>query len=775
MTIALRLSLVAVLCLQAVHSGFGPLEAADSPAKQAVPGDANVWHKLDGATIEGRRFETPLGYAPNLQRFLVLGGRTTWGDYKKPRPYDQLALDLKAEQWENWLPSGKEWGPKSGAVAAPAWKDEYWHFQDVEGNVRPNWTIYGTFSLGHAYDYDPDTKTFLFYANGATFRYAPATRQWTNLQPANDLQTVLGGVLIWSSLCYDRHHKHFVLFGGGNVQTERGDPGTWIYSPADNAWTQLQLDRQPPQRANSPLVYDPVSKKVVLFGGDELHQLVADTWTFDPAARRWEQVKCERGPTPRAGHALLWLPKAQKVLLLGGYEYTSSTDYVAPMYRRLPFEAWTFDTRSGQWELLERFEKDTAPEGPANGILHAAVNEHDVVVTTGNGTWLCRIDATKTDRAGTEKFSGKSTDVVRRTGPYDPAWFTEDVPPVDRDKVKADLASLPANEWVLRPTPKLARPNMDWGSAVLIPERDLIVRFSGGHSAYSGTAPIVYDIGADRYSLPFAPELPIEYVYSNDQVRGEWSFQRNPWMTGHTYKATGLEPHSQSLLFSAREYSYLFDTTSGKWSRTTERNPFAANMYVVTLAATPLGTVAWADKRGGRGAGLWRFDGAVRTWKALPLNGTLHDKSADRHGMVYDSKRDRLLFFSSFGKQQGDVAACDLKTGSATWLNAAGKERAAVESREAIYIPELDIALIGARTLVDGRPHWLLYDCEKNAWRGIALPGADPIGKGTIPNVFNNSMGLMYDPNRKLVWAVGQNSHVHVVRLDLAKATVVDW
>jgi type II secretory pathway pseudopilin PulG len=26
--------------------------------------------------------------------------------------------------------------------------------------------------------------------------------------------------------------------------------------------------------------------------------------------------------------------------------------------------------------------------------------------------------------------------------------------------------------------------------------------------------------------------------------------------------------------------------------------------------------------------------------------------------------------------------------------------------------------------------------------------------------------GIMYDPNRKLVWAVGQNSHVHVLHLD---------
>ncbi len=32
------------------------------------------------------------------------------------------------------------------------------------------------------------------------------------------------------------------------------------------------------------------------------------------------------------------------------------------------------------------------------------------------------------------------------------------------------------------------------------------------------------------------------------------------------------------------------------------------------------------------------------------------------------------------------------------------------------------------------------------------------------------SLGLMYDPQRRLVWAVGQYSHVHVLRLDAKTA-----
>ncbi|WP_254512404.1 Kelch repeat-containing protein [Anatilimnocola floriformis] len=734
----------------------------------------NTWQQLEAAKIEGRRSETPLGYSPELKKFLVLGGRTNSGEYKKPRSFDQLALDPNADaktaQWENWFPANTDWGPKFGACTAPPWKGEKWEFTDSAGNTRPNWMVYGTFSLGHAYDYDPDTKTFLFFAKGKTFRYDPAARSWTDLKPDSNPESELGGTLLWSSLCYDRKHQQFVLFGGGNLQTDRGDPGTWIYSPEKNTWSQLELKKQPPQRANSQLVYDPIAQKVILFGGDQLHQLIADTWAFDLATREWQEVKTARAPSPRAGHALLWLPKAQKVLLLGGYTYTSDTGYVANMFKPLPFEAWTFDTTTGTWELLQRFAAKEAPQPPNVGFLHAAADENDVVVATGNGTWRIEIEATKTDAAGTEKFAGKSTDVVRRTGPHDPAWFTQDVPAADPDVVKKDLAALPANEWVLRPTPKLPRPNMDWGSAVFLPEQDLIVRFSGGHSAYSGTAPIVYDIKTDRYSLPFAPELPLEFVYSNDQVDGEWSFQQNPWMSGHTYKTTGYDPLSQSLIYAAHDYTYFYSPTTRRWTRDAEKCPFNPNMYVVTLATTKDSVVAWADKRGGSGAGLWRLEGKTQTWQPLPLQGTLPDKSPDRHGMAYDSQRDRLLFFSAVGKQKGDVASYDLKTGAATWLDPAGKSQAAVSSRETIYLPEQDAVLIGARVKDDdGKFLWTIYDCAKNAWFGVELTGADPISKGE----FNNSMGLMVDPARKLIWAVGQNSHVHVLRLDLKSARIV--
>src|SRR5262249_59441661 len=134
---------------------------------------------------------------------------------------------------------------------------------------------------------------------------------------------------------------------------------------------QLKLDALPTERANSRLCYDPANKKVVLFGGDQLDQLLADTWTFDVVAQKWEQKKPARGPSPRAGHALLWLPKAKKVLLLGGYGYTSAGGYGGRLYRRLPPETGVYDTATHRSDPDKTFESKEAPERPANFLLSA--------------------------------------------------------------------------------------------------------------------------------------------------------------------------------------------------------------------------------------------------------------------------------------------------------------------------------------------------------------------------------------------------------------------
>jgi hypothetical protein len=748
----------------------------------------------------------------------ILGGRTHWGEYKKPRPYDVLRWNPDANQWLNEFPAGKVWGPASGLCEAPAWRDERFRFDDVEGNTRPNWTVYGTFSLGQKYGYDPHTRRFFFFAGGRTFSYDPAKQVWSDLAPPSDPESELRGILLWSSMCYDEHGRRFLLFGGGNIRSDRGDPGTWSYSPADNRWTRLSLDKQPPPRANSRLAYDPTSKQIVLFGGDQLSQLVADTWTFDVVANRWEERRPPLSPAPRAGHALVWLPSVGRLALIGGYTYSSTTGYCEPLYRPLPLEAWLYDSRANRWSLAGHWDTEPSPRGLADFFLSAAAQTvaggDRVSLLATNGLWQRDFAAAPNEQTKPPAGEAQPTEpapreeqsqgagqarparqaertvqpavravapgaTVARTGSYDPAWYATEVPAADPVAVAARLRALAPNRWSAQPTPKKPGMNMDWGSAVFCPDVDRIVRFSGGHSAYSGTAPVVYDVASDRYSLPFAPEMPLEYVYSNDQVQGEWSFQGRPWMTGHTYKSTGYDPGLRCFVFAPHEHTFFFDSNSGRWTRSSETNPYRADFYNVTLCATPLGAVVWGKRRENGEPGLWRLDAASRLWKPLALRGELPEQSPDQHGMAYDGQRDRLLLFSGVGQRRGDVVEYSFASGTARWLEAAGRERAAAPSRETVYVPESDAVLIAARVARGESMEWLVYDCQRNEWRGVALAGDDPIGPAgaamrgggnAAGRVFNNSLGLMRDPKRQLIWAVGQYSQIYALRSDLSSA-----
>lgn len=730
------------------------------------------WVKQEQAML-GPGAPVALVWSPEVKRFMSLGWVSSMYARRAPYTYDEVAFDSASGRWENWFPAGKNWGPQFGVCAPPGWKDRS-RFADVEGNVRPNWPdYYWLLGASNNFTYLPDERSYLFYVDGQLFSYDPVRREWKDRAATGDPQrsTPLKSRLFWGSLCYDEARRQVVLFGGGNADTPRGDPGTWIYSPTENAWRECQLDVQPPPRANSRLAYDPANRLVVLFGGDALDRTLSDTWTFD--GQRWTKKSPAIAPAPRAGHALMWLPQAKKLLLLGGYTVGSSVEYTSFPYSSLPLEAWTYDAQADVWSLHQRFEttKETAktvPASPRYRVLKAAVAADDQIalVDDERQLWLGRLDATKPDAEGAAKYGVKPGTETRRTGAYDPAWYRENVPAAQPEQVAAELASLPVNRWVKRPTPKRPAPNLDWGSAVFAPELDQILRFSGGHSAYSGTAPHVYDVATDRYSLPFAPEFPIDWCFSNDQVPGEWSFSGSPWMTGHTYKSVGYDSRLKSMVFGPHNYTYYFEPSVGRWTRGTDLNPWRPDFYTVTMIPTSHGLVVWAFERQG-GPGLWRLHPDDRTWGRLEVQGKLPGPRVDNSGVAYDSRRDRLVFIER-AEPGCRMAAYDFNARRVDELTATGSdkivgvERAQAIFREAVYLPREDALLIGATGY--------LLDCAKNAWFKAEIPSDDP----PLTREGSYNIGVMYDPRRNLVWGVNTNSHVFVLKLDLPRAGAVE-
>jgi sialidase-1 len=482
------------------------------------------------------------------------------------------------------------------------------------------------------------------------------------------------------------------------------------------------LGAEPPPRALSPLVYDAKGKVFVLFGGDHLDYLTNDTWVFDPARKRWRLRRPDSAPPPRANHTL----KAAdgKVTLSGGYTYTSNTDYMGGQYRDLADGDWTYDVAENKW-------------------------------TGGHGV--------------------RPDERVYCTGPLHPDFYLKGDKP-DAAAWAAKLKDLPANTWTPTDPPQLPKLNRDWGTAVLDPDRDLILRWSGGHCAHGGSDVLHYHLNTNRWELPYPVEFPLGQLYSNTSYPDGFNFNRRPWVTGHTYQNYGYDPVAKLMLFTGRErHTYYYDPERADWTgRAAKPKDLCYNscFYTLTVCPTPEGLATWTEQ-----GKVFRYDAGKKEWRELKLNGAkLPGSVVDNSTVVHDAKRDRLLFarklYGDKAKYDGQLYALDLKTNTVSTLSPKGMEAASAIPYlcQLRYDTANDLLLVGA-TLPpegDGPRRTPAYDCASNRWITLALGGTDPSGKAGR----NVSLGLMYDAKRKLFWAVDTNSQVYVLRLDVKSADV---
>ncbi|MBL8025661.1 MAG: hypothetical protein JNL74_04585, partial [Fibrobacteres bacterium] len=315
---------------------------------------SNVWVKSTNLFAEepGCKHMSAMVYSADSNRFFSTLGWVFNGSWNPVSRYADLSLRLPDTRWINHFPKDSlftHWGDSTGnAIGGGV------NFSGLlsltAGFMRPG-LFTSAYRSFYQYAYNSDDQSIYHYMANKLLRYNTRTRIWdtlsTGIHPANSE----GGdwPLIWGAICYDAYNKEIVLFGGADVDVRNGNCGTWTYSPAANKWTKLALSVEPPPRCYSQLVYDAKNRCIIVFGGDHLDYLTADTWVYDCVAKQWSKKNPTRSPSPRAGHALLYLPKSRSVVLIGGYNYTSGYSAVNP------FEMWRYDVTVDEWKLIKEF------------------------------------------------------------------------------------------------------------------------------------------------------------------------------------------------------------------------------------------------------------------------------------------------------------------------------------------------------------------------------------------------------------------------------------
>lgn len=229
--------------------------------------------------------------------------------------------------------------------------------------------------LGSTLAYAPATSLLYVYGgwDGTVFydgiwSYDPAAAVWNDLDPrgaAPPARALHSMALLPAS-------GRLIVFGGYDGSNYLAD--TWAYDIAENEWTNLvPAGELPAARDGHSLVFDPVRDQVILFGGWDGANEFGDTWVYDPAANTWTELDpAGDRPAARDSQAMTYDSAGDRVILFGGWN--QSTEFR---------DTWLFDPAAGTWA-------NAAPAGdwpPARALAQMIYDpKAERVILFGGGT-----------------------------------------------------------------------------------------------------------------------------------------------------------------------------------------------------------------------------------------------------------------------------------------------------------------------------------------------------------------------------------------------------
>jgi len=533
-----------------------------------------------------------------------------------------------------------------------------------------------------------------------------------------------------------------------------------------------RLAPAPPPRHYARLVTDPVNKVMVLWGGDGEDRFLADTWILDLQTHRWERCRPEVHP-PTNGYAMVTM------------DYDARNKVVVLV--RQSGDVWTFDAAERAWRPLaipkEHFGLTTSrgPRGTQFATMEydPAADAHVFVHLKWENykapprkTLLLRLDPAT---AGTAKAKPAPEEAWRPqygsgcSGPankFGLAW--KHLPKTQaeyRAKVaahEAKLKAMPANTWTHLPAP-YSGIGRAYGSFCYDWDRDEILMWGGGHSAYMGNEWSQYDARSNLWMESWNPEFPAHPFGSPDGSGWGPSFKYEA-ASSHGYHYYVYFGGIRKALLGASMYDpdrmrhagALKKVGQGSLGTKVEMNGHPGQFSVAPLY------------HAGGPFGVWRADAETKTVRMIPRSRPPFSGS-DRVKWVFDTKRERILCYGTRrevkvkGKKRGLLNgfwAFALKSGA--WeqirpdIEPAGTEPPQITHWNYCYSSKHDCLVVMPRD----RETWI-YDCGKNLFRKIA--GARWPNRST-------PCGVVYSAKQDLFYAMPDNGYspqqVYALRLE---------
>lgn len=140
-------------------------------------------------------------------------------------------------------------------------------------------------------------------------------------------------------MAYDPITRRMILFGGVSgldqgTQTVYYFNDTWAWNGA--RWTQLFPAHKPAARSGHALAYDSLRNRILLFGGHTTSGDLNDTWSFD--GTDWTQINTPNSPPARFLHGGAYDSTRDRFVIFGGVQFSADGKTQTILY-----DTWEFD------------------------------------------------------------------------------------------------------------------------------------------------------------------------------------------------------------------------------------------------------------------------------------------------------------------------------------------------------------------------------------------------------------------------------------------------
>ena len=150
-------------------------------------------------------------------------------------------------------------------------------------------------------------------------------------------------------MAYDSNHKKIIAYGGrtGFLDFENVNE-TWSFDYESKTWKNLQPANSPPWRSSHAMVYDPVRRKVLMFGGSDFKRAFNDLWEYDFGENKWTAVAAADPPEPRLMHGMAYILNQDVVIVFGGRRANGGASFA---------DTWEFNFKTMIWKKLNTQNK----------------------------------------------------------------------------------------------------------------------------------------------------------------------------------------------------------------------------------------------------------------------------------------------------------------------------------------------------------------------------------------------------------------------------------